>query len=73
MPDLSTSAFAAISFSNGFAGAIGYFAFGYLDRLEMSGLVFGSSLLAIICYLIATQVDRAYRSLIVDRLGKYQV
>ena len=73
MPDLSIAAFAAISFSNGFAGAIGYFAFGYLNRLQMAGLVAGTSLLAIVCYLIATQIDKAYRSLIVDRLGKYQV
>ena len=34
-PDLSTSAFAAISFSNGLAGSIGYFTFGFMTRLEM--------------------------------------
>lgn len=43
-PELSTAAFAAISFSNGLAGAIGYFTFAEASRLTMAGLVMVSSL-----------------------------
>jgi len=43
-PELSTAAFAAISFSNGLAGSIGYFTFAAATRLTMAGLVMVTSL-----------------------------
>lgn len=71
MPDLSTSAFAAISFSNGLAAAIGYFTFSYMSRLQMAGLVMGTALAAIASYLLATHVDSVTRKAIIERRGKY--
>lgn len=70
-PDLSTSAFAAISFSNGLAGAIGYFAFGSMSRLAMAGVVMVSSLLAIAAYLFAAHIHSCKVSEITTRLAKY--
>jgi hypothetical protein len=51
-PENSVSAFAAISFSNGFAGAIGYFTFSYTSRDVMASIVTAAAGLALICYWI---------------------
>jgi len=55
-PDLSTAAFAAISFSNGLAGSIGYYSFPSMTRNEMAGLVMISSAVAIVAYVIAARI-----------------
>ncbi len=70
MPDLSVSAFAAVSFSNGMAGAIGYFVFGDMTRLQMAGLVAGTSVAAIVCYWLAVWVDRSSRADLIARRNK---
>jgi MFS family permease len=70
-PELSTAAFAAVSFSNGLAGAIGYFSFGEMNRLEMAGLVLVTSIIAIICYLIASSIHEANKAEQLQNLGKY--
>lgn len=70
-PELSTSAFAAISFSNGFAGAIGYFTFGSMGRIAMASLVMISSLVAIACYLLSAHIHSSRTSEIAARLAKY--
>eukprot|EP01038_Epipyxis_sp_PR26KG_P005980 gene5980-8236_t len=57
-PELSTSGFAAISFSNGFAGAIGYFTFSSISRNAMATTVFVSSIIAITCFLISSYIAR---------------
>jgi MFS family permease len=61
-PDLSTAAFAAVYFSNGFANAIGYFVFEEMTRLEMAGLVMITSILAIICYLLAANIHESKKA-----------
>lgn len=48
--DTCTTAFAAATFSNGYASAMGYFTFTSLSRLEMAGLVTVSSLVSLLCY-----------------------
>lgn len=70
-PDLSTSAFAAISFSNGFAGAIGYFTFSSMTRLAMAGLVCVTSLIAIVCYLLAAHIHSSSRRALTAPLAKF--
>ena len=55
-PDLSTAAFAAISFSNGLAGAIGYFLFSFISRDAMASIVTVAAAVAIVCYLFAAHI-----------------
>ena len=55
-PDKSTAAFAAISFFNGLAGAIGYFSFSSMGRLGMAALVMITSVVAIGCYLLSAHI-----------------
>jgi hypothetical protein len=71
-PELSTAAFAAVSFSNGLAGAIGYFTFAEASRLTMAGLVMVTSLVAIACYLIANHIHQNQQTTREGRLAKYQ-
>jgi hypothetical protein len=71
-PELSTAAFAAVSFSNGLAGAIGYFTFAEASRLTMAGLVMVTSLVAIACYLIANHIQQNQQTTREGRLAKYQ-
>lgn len=52
-PDQCTTAFAATTFFNGYAAAMGYFTFSHLDRGQMAGLVLVSSLLAVVCCQLA--------------------
>uniref|UniRef100_A0A7S0ST91 Major facilitator superfamily (MFS) profile domain-containing protein n=1 Tax=Chromulina nebulosa TaxID=96789 RepID=A0A7S0ST91_9STRA len=49
----STSAFAATSFFTGYASAMGYFAFPYIPRLGMAGLVVVSGIISLFCYRFA--------------------
>lgn len=55
-PEHSTSAFAAISFSNGFAGAIGYFTFSSISRDGMASVVAISSAIGLICYWVVAYI-----------------
>ena len=71
-PELSTAAFAAISFSNGLAGSIGYFTFDDMTRGGMAGLVMCTSLFAIICYLGAAYIhEENKKSIVAQAQGKY--
>lgn len=70
-PDLSTAAFAAVSFSNGLAGSIGYFTFSDMSRLTMAGLVMITSLIAVGCYLVAAYIHDDSKTNISARLAKY--
>ena len=49
-PDTCTTAFAAATFFNGYASAMGYFTFASLSRLDMAGVVAISSFLSLLCY-----------------------
>ena len=71
MPELSTSAFAAIAFSNGFAGAIGYFVYGDMTRSQMAGLVMVVALLAVVSFLLSAYLDKKYRASIVESFSKH--
>jgi hypothetical protein len=57
--DKVTSAFAAVSFFNGFAAGVGYFVFYFMSRVGMAGVITGTALFAIACYLIATHIPNA--------------
>jgi MFS family permease len=70
-PDLSTAAFASISFFNGLAGAVGYFSFSHMGRLSMAGLVMITSLIAIACYLLSVHIHASNKSTLTARLAKY--
>jgi hypothetical protein len=70
-PDLSIAAFAAISFFNGLAGAIGYFAFGSMSRDAMAGLVTITALFSIACYLLSAHIHSTNKSALASRLAKY--
>jgi hypothetical protein len=54
---LSTTAFASITFFNGMAGAIGYFCFEHMVRLQMAELVMISSLLSIPCFIFSSYIQ----------------
>jgi hypothetical protein len=54
---LSTTAFASITFFNGMAGAIGYFCFEHMARLQMAELVMIASLLSIPCFLFSSYIQ----------------
>lgn len=56
-PQLSTSAFAAIAFFNGFAGAIGYFTFSSMTRDTMAAIVALFSLFSILSYLASHRLQ----------------
>ena len=58
-PDASISAFAAISFSNGLAGSIGYFVFSDLNRLQMATIVLASALIATVFFLISNYLHKS--------------
>ncbi len=51
--DDSTNAFAAATFFNGYASAIGYFVFPFVARRGMVNTVVVSSLFGLVCYLFA--------------------
>ena len=70
-PDLSTAAFAAISFFNGLSGAIGYFSFGSMSRDDMATLVLITSLVSIACYLLSAHIHSTNKSALASRLAKY--
>jgi hypothetical protein len=58
-PDKVTSAFAAISFFNGIAAGGGFFVYYYMTRVGMAGVITGTALFAVACYLIATHIPGA--------------
>jgi hypothetical protein len=55
-PDQCTAAFAATTFFNGYASAMGYFTFSSESRLDMAGTVMVSSVLSALAYLLAFRV-----------------
>lgn len=70
-PDLSTAAFASISFFNGMAGAIGYFSFSSMSRDSMAALVLIVSLVAIASFLLSAHIHATRKSTLSSRLAKY--
>jgi hypothetical protein len=58
-PNLVTSAFASVAFSNGFSGALAYFTFPSADRLVLASVVSVSSVIGIICYLAMTHIEES--------------
>jgi hypothetical protein len=60
------AAFALISFANGMATALGFFAFNAMSRGLMSGLVLASGVVSIICYLYATTMPEPQRFTVID-------
>jgi len=48
--DERETAYAAVYFTSGIAGAIAYFGFDFMDRLALAGLNFAFPLLGLICY-----------------------
>jgi hypothetical protein len=70
-PDLSTSAFAAISFFNGIAAAAGFFSYSSMTRDAMAGLVMITALIAIACYLLSAHIHATSKSALAARLAKY--
>jgi MFS family permease len=72
-PEHSTSAFAAVSFSNGFAGAIGYFTFSSISRDAMASVVTVASVIAIVCYWVVAYMHSHNLDFTSSRarIGKY--
>jgi hypothetical protein len=64
-----------VSFSNGFAGAIGYFTDSTLSRTGMATMVSVSSTIAIVCYWIMVGVHKRYLDDASSsaRMAKYEV
>jgi len=60
-PEESTSAFAAVAFSNGLAGAIGYFTFSSIGRDAMAIIITATAAVAIASYLVAANIHRMRR------------
>jgi hypothetical protein len=61
-PELSTAAFAGVSFSNGIAGAIGYFTFPNMTRNNMATICTIFASLAIVSYWIMCLLQRKRRA-----------
>jgi MFS family permease len=61
-PNLSTAAFASVSFSSGFSGAIAYFVYPSLGRLYLAGLVTCGAVFGILSYgfMVATRIDKRH-------------
>ena len=62
-PGHATTAFATVAFSNGFAGAIGYFTFPFTNRLTMAVIVATASAFAIVSYWLSLSERLAHRDL----------
>jgi len=71
--DACTTAFAATTFFNGYASAMGYFTFASLTREAMASVVGFSALLALVAYQLAFRAERQRRDALADaeRVGAF--
>mmetsp|Transcript_8037 Transcript_8037/g.13366 ORF Transcript_8037/g.13366 Transcript_8037/m.13366 type:complete len:460 (+) Transcript_8037:69-1448(+) len=70
-PDLSTAAFAAVSFSSGVSGAFGYFVFESIERNVIGTLIMMMSLLALICYLSVNFMEKRRKKTDMDESEEF--
>jgi MFS family permease len=71
-PNLCTAAFASISFSSGFSGAVAYFIYPSLGRFYLAGVVACSALVGLLSYgcLVVTKLHKKKLYMIIEEEGK---